>query len=97
MKRIALIGVLMLILTTLAGPAFAQVDEDGSVLPGPAQEQPLPIGDVDDDAPAPALSVPRAAELADTGFALTNGVLLAAGLVVVGGLVLVASRRREAR
>ncbi len=90
MKRITVIGALVLILAAFAGPAFAQNPADGSALPGPQTNQPLPDRVV-------AVPVTRtAATLPDTGIPVSAGTALGFGLLVVGGSVLYASRRQRA-
>ena len=88
MKRIAVLGALLVTLMLLAGPAMAQSAlPEGSVLPEQPPAQVLP------DAP-PAVEQPSAA-LADTGFQMSTGALLAVGLLVLGGGALAVGRRRS--
>jgi hypothetical protein len=91
MKRIAVIGALVLILAMFAGPAFAA--ERGSVLPGPGPQQVLPRSSGSSGSTATQYSTQP---LADTGLGLTNGALLGIGLLAAGGTALAISRRRAA-
>lgn len=86
MRRVAVIGVLVLVLATLAGPAFAD-GGDGSVLPGPGHEQPLP-------APGRHVTPAQPPALADTGFEVTETAALGLGLLALGGATVLISRRR---
>lgn len=90
MKRITVIGALILILAAFASPAFAQNPADGSVLPGPQTEQPLP------DRVVAVPVTPTTATLPDTGMQVSTGAALGLGLLVVGGAVLYVSRRQRA-
>lgn len=94
MKRSVVVGALIVILASIAGPAFAQADQ-GSVLPPPTQTQVLPAASRPGG--AAAVTQQQGAALADTGFELTNGVLLAAVLLGIGASVLAVTRRRAAR
>lgn len=90
MKRLALLGVVILALVMLAVPAVA--DDGGSVLPAPTHEaEPLPAAE---EPVAVAERQPAAEALAETGFSVTTGALVAALLIAGGGVSLVLARRR---
>lgn len=93
MRRIGVIGALVLILAMVGGPAFAQVDPSGgSVLPpDQARSQPLPPVSSGSSSVAQATASPA---LADTGIPVATGLVIGAGLVVAGGGALVLTRRR---
>lgn len=96
MKRIAVIGVLILILATFAGPAFAQTDE-GSALPPPGSSQVLPGSTQVLPQAQSQSAAQQGGALADTGLGLTNGAVLAIALLAVGASTLAAGRRRATR
>lgn len=91
MKRIAVLGALVLVLAMFAGPAFAA--DRGSVLPGPSSEQVLPRSTA--ARTTTANTTQSSQVLADTGLGLTNGALLGLGLLGAGGVALALSRRRS--
>lgn len=94
MRRIGVIGALVLILAILGGPALAQVDPSGgSALPPPGQanSQPLPPAG---SSSGSTVSQTAAPALADTGIPVSTGVVLGVGLVAAGGAALVLARRR---
>ena len=97
MRRSGVIGALVLILTMVGGPAFAQVDPaGGSALPNqPQSQQPLPPAGRSASSPmSTAAQVSPSPALADTGIQVSTGAALGFGLVVAGGGALLLTRRR---
>lgn len=93
MKRMVILGALVLILAMVGGPAFAQMGE-GSVLPAQGETEVLPTGTSRSSGSSQAAT---GQVLADTGLGLGAGAALAAGLFAVGATALVAGRRRATR
>lgn len=96
MKRMVVIGVLVLILALIGGPAFAAQLGEGSVLPAQEDTEALPTS-TSRSARASQSSMAVGPVLADTGLGLGDGALLVGGLFAAGGLALVTGRRRAAR
>jgi LPXTG-motif cell wall-anchored protein len=99
MKRIAVLGALLLIMALWAGPAFAQSVPQGSVLPEQQERQTLPSGGGSKTVASVAAQRASARQpaLVDTGIELSTGAALAGGLLVVGGGALALSRRRASQ
>ena len=101
MKRLSTIAAIVVLLLTLAAPAFA--DSLGSLAPTPepttepggGEEEPTeePTEVVDTDEPTQSGGEEGEEELADTGIDASTLALIAGGLLLAGGLGLFAARR----
>lgn len=95
MRRIGVIGALVLILAILGGPALAQVDPSGgSALPPPGQANSQPLPPAGSSSGGTVSRTVASPALADTGIPVSTGVVLGVGLVAAGGGALVLARRR---